>query len=308
MVGLRHKIGGDWNTYTYNMERIGRMDFLPALAFDDPGYYGINWLIFNMGGEIYWVNFICAAILVYGVIKFAQGQPLPWLAILVSVPYLLIVVGMGYTRQSAALGFALLALIKLAENDKRSFAILIVMGALFHKSAVLLLPIAALSASTNRLWSYIWVGCIAAVAAYSFLYQDATKLWQNYVEADYHSEGGLIRAAMNAVPATVFLMIRRYFNLGQEELKLWTWLSLFSLISVPLVFISSTAVDRVALYFLPLQLYVFSRLPVAYQLQGNTTPLTLLTAAYYGLVLFVWLNYASNAKSWLPYENYFFML
>ncbi len=54
-----------------------------------------------------------------------------------------------------------------------------------------------------------------------------------------------------------------YKKLGLKpgEQRLWLWMAVFALACVPLVIISSTAVDRVALYFIPLQLFLFTRLP-----------------------------------------------
>ncbi len=63
------------------------------------------------------------------------------------MPYLINIVAMGYTRQSVALGFAMIGLAALGEQRVRRFVLWVLVGALFHKSAVLLLPIAALAAA-----------------------------------------------------------------------------------------------------------------------------------------------------------------
>ncbi len=51
-----------------------------------------------------------------GLVQFCRKQPLPWLALAVAAPFIIIVVGMGYTRQSVALGFILLSRFKLLIN------------------------------------------------------------------------------------------------------------------------------------------------------------------------------------------------
>jgi hypothetical protein len=60
-------------------------------------------------------------------------------------------------------------------------------------------------------------------------------------------------------------------------------------------------VDRLALYILPLQLAVMSRVPgtVINSLSGR-----LVVIAYSFAVQFVWLNYAAHAEYWLPYRFY----
>jgi hypothetical protein len=68
---------------------------------------------------------------------------------------------------------------------------------------------------------------------------------------------------------------------------------------------SSTAVDRVALYWIPLQLFVLSRLPDAMsQRPGLNSIWVQLVVAYSAAVLFVWLFFASHAFAWLPYQFY----
>jgi len=303
-IGLRHQVGGDWFAYLGYLQRASSLTFQEVFLQGDPGYYLINWLISGLGGGIYAVNLACSALLMTGVLVFARRQPLPWLALLVAVPYLVIVVGMGYTRQAVALGFVLLGLAALADGRTRRFAVWVLIGAAFHKSAVLLLPVAALAASEKRLWNLVWMGVITLVGGYLFLFDSVDTLWANYVEADYQSQGGLIRVLMNAVPALLFLTLYRGFNLNIAEQRLWWWMSLFAVTCIPLVLISSTATDRVALYLIPLQLVVFSRLHVATSDTLVRAYIVMGVIAYYTAVLAVWLFFATHAFAWLPYQMY----
>src|SRR5690554_6934562 len=150
-------------------------------------------------------------ILMTGVVRFARAQPLPWLALMAAVPYLIIVVGMGYTRQSAALGLLLIGLVSLGNAQMRWFVFWVMLGATFHKSVVLMLPVAALASTSNRFWSLLWIGLMSVVGGYLFVFDSADALWANYVEADIQSQGGMIRVLMSAVPAVLFFTFRRYF-------------------------------------------------------------------------------------------------
>ena len=75
------------------------------------------------------------------------------------IPYLVTVVAMGYSRQAVAIGFVMLAFSGLGANSAIRFAIWITVAALFHKSAVLLIPIAILAGGfetiANRINSVI---------------------------------------------------------------------------------------------------------------------------------------------------------
>lgn len=303
-IGLRHEVGGDWGAYLRYFQEASRMTLPVALSQGDPGYYLVNWIVAAIGGNIYAVNLLCGIVLVGGVVTFARQQTIPSLALLVAVPYLITVVGMGYSRQAVALGFILLGLVALSGGRMRRFAILVLIGAAFHKSAVLMLPVAALASSRKRVWNLFWVGIISLIGGYLFLFDSVDTLWQNYVEADYHSEGGLIRVLMNAVPAAVYLLVHRKLSLGEDARRLWWWMSIFALACIPLVLISSTATDRVALYLIPLQLFVFSRLHL---ITNDTLVRAYIVAgvvAYYTAVLAVWLFFATHAHAWLPYQMY----
>ena len=66
--------------------------------------------------------------------------------------------------------------------------------------------------------------------------------------------------------------------------------------------VSSTAVDRVALYLIPLQLFVFARLPRLAATTKTRTLVVLGIVGYYASVQFVWLNFATDSAGWGPYQ------
>jgi len=303
MIGLRHEVGGDWGAYLRHFETASRLGFIEAMERGDPGHYAVNWAVARLGGSVYWVNLLYGSVLMWGAVVFCRRQPNPWLALLVTVPYMLIVVGMGYTRQSVALGFALIGLTALGGHRLRTFVICIALGALFHKSAVLLLPIAALAASRNRVMNAGLVGVTFAMMYWLLVSQEADALWTNYVEAQMDSQGAQIRVLMNAIPACLLLWWGKRLEPDLQQRKLWFWIALLALLCLPLVLLASTAVDRVSLYLIPLQLFVFSRLP---RLAGNDirtrTLLVLGVVGSYAAVQFVWLNFATHALYWLPYQ------
>jgi hypothetical protein len=79
----------------------------------------------------------------------------------------------------------------------------------------------------------------------------------------------------------------------------------FACLAMLAVTSASTAIDRLALYLIPLQIVILSRLP-AYFAKSNAEKigLTALVVAYSAVIQFVWLNYAQHADYWLPYNNY----
>ncbi len=307
LIGWRYEVGGDWTTYIRIFRDATRWDLPTALEFGDPGYQLLNWYAADLGLSFYSVNLVSGLIFAAGLVVFCRSLPRPWLALAVAVPYLVIVVAMGYTRQSVALGLAMLSLVALGRRRPQYFILFTVLAATFHKSAVLLLPIAALAATRNRLAAALWVGVITAGAYYLLLEDAVESLYTNYVLAGYESQGALVRLVMNALPAVILIVFHRRFEFVRSEQRLWMWFSIISLVLLAVYFVSpsSTAVDRMALYMLPLQLVVFSHLPdVLGRRGGRNDAVVTGVLAYYAAVLYVWLDYATHAQYWVPYQFY----
>lgn len=306
-IGLRHEVGGDWFNYLGHVEGTDYDGILEAISHGDPAYTLLNWLANYVGGGIYLVNTICAALFTWGLLAFCRIQSRPWLALLVAAPYLVTVVAMGYTRQGVAIGLAMLGLAALLEGRITRFVFWIAFAGLFHKSAVILLPLAIFARAKNRGLGMLGVS-LSAVLLYVLLLQEAVEgFLVNYIEAEYQSSGAAIRVAMNALPALVFLLWRKRFVMGPEQLSFWTWMSVAALAFVALLVVSpsSTAVDRVALYWIPLQLVVWSQLPDVFGQPGQRNPLWVCgVVGYCAAVLFVWLFYADHSFAWLPYQFY----
>ena len=307
IIGLRHKVGGDWYNYLGHLHDARGAPLGEMLTHSDPGYRALNWLAVQLGWGIYGVNTLGALIFVFGLLAFCRSMPRPWLALSVATPYLLIVVAMGYTRQGIALGLAMLGLLALNRRSARGFGGWVLAGASFHRSAVLLLPVAALSATRKRIWSAFWIGIIALVGYLAFLERDIESLYSNYIAEGYQSQGALTRLGMTAVAAALFLRLQSRFDLPKESVSLWRWISILSLAMFAaclLVPASSTALDRMGLYLLPLQVLVFSHFPSAVGTPRTRKLWVAAVLAYYAAILLVWLLFANNAFAWRPYMNW----
>lgn len=307
VVGWRHEVGGDWGNYLRNFYNAAYASRSPEWWWNDPGYRLLEWISLQNGWGIHGVNLLAGAVFSYGVVVFCRHLPRPWLALAVAVPYLVIILGMGYSRQGAALGCIMAGLVALGGGKVLRFAAWAVLGATLHKSAVLLLPMAALAASRNRWVTAVWVGVVAGAAYVVLLADSVEQLKAGYLEAGYQSEGALIRLSMNALPAALLLWARERFAVGLAQQQLWFWFAVTALALLGLYFVSpsSTAVDRVGLYQLPLQLMVFAHLPeVLGRPQGSNGSWVMAVVAYYATVQFVWLNFAAHAFAWLPYRWY----
>lgn len=307
VIGLRHEVGGDWEAYLNYLNGAYGANLISALAEDDPAFDLLNWFGANVWGGVYFVNMVCAALFSWGLLTFCRAQPRPWLAMVVAVPYLITVVAMGYTRQGVAIGLAMLGLAALIRGSVQRFVLWVAMAALFHKSAVILIPLAIFSGSKHRFLTLIGVAISAVVLFVLLLRESFDVMVAGYVLAEYHSSGAAVRVAMNALPAALFLLFRKRFALSPAQREYWTWMALAALGFVILLIISpsSTAVDRLALYWIPLQLFVWSRLPDVLGRSGLRNKVWVYSVVGYSSAqLFSWLFFADNAFAWLPYQFY----
>jgi len=302
-AGLRYEVGGDWGSYFLLYDDARHYSFWEYLSRSDPGYMLLNWLSSRLGGGVYLVNTLSALIFFSCLIIFCRAQPLPFLAFAIAIPYMGIVVSMGYSRQVIALSFVMLGYKYLSEGKLRHYLLYIFVAALFHKSAVILLPLGIFYLQRRLALRLIGVGGFSVIMVYLFILDHVDLLWVNYVDAQMQSDGGLVRLLMNVAPSILLFMYFRKIKQTWPDYRMWMVLALGTMCLLPFIGFASTAVDRVALYLIPLQLVVFSRLPMLFTVTGGRVMLSRIIVSYYALVLYVWLNYASHALYWLPYQN-----
>jgi hypothetical protein len=306
VIGLRVEVGADWERYLHHFDQAASSSLAGILELKDPGYQFISWISARVGAGIWGVNTVCGLIVSAALVVFCRRLPRPWLSITAGIPYLVIVVAMGYSRQGVALAFVMVGLVALVHLRVWRFVGWVMLGAAFHKSAVVVLPLAALMVQRSRIVVLPTLFVLGAVAYFLFLDGRLGALYRNYVLEEYHSEGAFVRVLMNAVPGLFLLFYPFRIGSTGAEVRLWRWCALISvgLLGAVVLLPATTLIDRVALYLIPFQLVFFSWLP---GLLGKTPEvrmlLTLAVIIFYAIVLYVWLNYASHAHAWLPYRN-----
>ena len=307
MIGFRHEVGGDWEPYLDIYDDMKTRAFAEAILEGgfrtaDPGYAFFNWLSIQLGWGIYGVNLACGLLFVAGFSMFARRQPNPWLAWVIAIPYLVIVVVMGYSRQGVALGLIFAALASIDARRMGRFVVLVALAVLFHKSAAVMLPFGFVLRRRGPL-NTIALAMALLAAGGAFFYSHLENFWMSYVDYRQESEGAAVRVAMNALPAAIMLLTpgwrRRWPEPGH-----WRYIALASIGMLFVVGVASTAVDRVALFLAPIQIYVWCRFPSLYDDRTFRTAAVVAVCCVYGAVMGVWLNLSNFAGAfWLPYRS-----
>lgn len=308
-IGLRDQVGGDWFNYFHYLERTFGLPLAAILLEPEPGYGLLNWFASNIGGGVYFVNTICGLVFSIGLLLFCRSQPRPWLALCLAFPYLVTVVALGYSRQGVAIGLEMIALLALQRDRLLQFLAWIALAATFHRTVLVLLFLPASTLVGGLRSSQLIRLLLLAGAAYGLysavIAPDIDYYVQGYIAAEYESQGALIRVALCLLPALAFLPNRRRFQLSADVQRIWSLISLMALAAAIGLFTvaSSTAVDRLALYLIPLQLFVGSRMPDARLFGLGPAAWNQLLIAFSFLVLMVWLLFAAHSQYWLPYRN-----
>jgi hypothetical protein len=310
MIGFR-ETGGDYSTYKAIFYVISDRSLQDALRISDPAFALLDWTSSQLSLGLYGVNTVCGAIYLYGFYRFARREQEPLLMLAISIPYQVIVTVMGYTRQGVAVGLLMWGISYLYEKKPIRFLCAILIAAGFHSSALSLAPLACFGFDLRKR-PIAWIsGVSAGLVALSLVMghwapeEKFDLFYQNYVESNhYSSEGALVRSAMSALAALVFLSYWRTWGRQWGDRNIWLAFSLVSLAMVPLTFVASTATDRTGLYLIPLQLVVFSRLPYVQGFRARRNVFVVMIVLGYALALGVWLYWGQfTSQLWLPYRS-----
>lgn len=304
-VGFRKEVGGDWFAYMNYHEAGYVTPFLEFIQTSDPGYMAISWVLGRLGMDIWSLNTVLAILLTVGISTLALQVRYSNLFFLSAAPYLIIVVGMGYSRQSGAIGMLCISISYLFQNRRVRAVGFGVVSLLFHKSAAFCLT-PVLMASSNSRWKNIAILFLGIPVIALFVFLEAFEIAQKgYIEAEYSSAGAFIRVLqifICGVWALLFLV--KYED--ENRKKLLTLLSGVAVLSMPALIVSpsSTLVDRLILYLLPFQCYVLSRVPdlFAYGASRITACVSVISINF--LIFFVWITSAVHLDSWINYKSY----
>jgi hypothetical protein len=304
LIGLRWQIGTDWSVYDIMLQLTRVNGFGGSLA--EPGYQLLNSIAANMGWGLWFPNLICATIFTYGLIVFCREQPNPWLALVVATPYLIIGVAMGFTRQSAAVGLVMVALVQFSKGKYTRVFISVGLAATFHISAIALAPLFAIASVERAVITGLLLVIFGFVLYFAFSERIAERM-NEYSTYQYSATGVIPRLIMSGIAAAIFLVWRRRFTQRPDELRLWTLLSMTTFLTFPMLFAvsSTTIVDRLGIFLVPLQIFVLSRLPTIFTKHDRSNVVIIILVILYSLAAeLVWLTFGNEAKySWIPYRN-----
>ncbi len=311
ILGLRYNTGGDWGPYfRLNQSVVGTP--LSSILNQDQAYSLLNWIGANVFGGVFIPNLVVSGIFLFGLKKFCDKLPNPALGLLISLPYLVWVVGQGYVRQAGAIGCFLWAVSDMNNKSSWNYYFKLAIAALFHKTAVLLVPFGMFSKakilSLKNFLISLGVICFSLLIFNALAYDFISGMWNNYLTAEQSgitASGTAVRLSMTVLCALGTVLCISHFTISSNERVFWMVFSTVALALAPLYFfLPHTILDRIILYWLPLQIFFLGRLPGIFKTDlGNGQLLITVSVIFLcASVQWVWLFFGRHSSAWIPYQ------
>jgi hypothetical protein len=307
IIGYRHEVGGDWFGYIRNSA-------FQTLVVEGVDYYGngdiaydwLYWFSANYLNGIYATNLICAIIFISGLWRLCSITPYPWVSVAISIPFFVVVVAMGYTRQSAAVGFFLWGLVDLLKGRVNRYYIFIIIGAFFHKTVIFMFIYGYLyNFQKKKLFKLlIFLSSTLALLAFFMLGKIEFFVYNYITNTIMTSHGAIVRVLMNIMPSLLLFYNKDKWIERYSDYKLWFLFAISSISLLPLSFYFSTFADRIAIYFIPIQIVVLTRMLILINSTYYRTLFLIFIFTLYFIALFIWLFYGVHSLNWIPYRNF----
>lgn len=305
-VGLRYQVGGDWETYLENYRKIALSGVgLSTFMVREPGWQIFSYISKLISPyEIFPLNLMCATIFLIGIERLTADTKRKYFALAISYPILIILVGMGYTRQSVAIGFCFISLRYLSSgSDEGKYILFSILAFSFHNTAIFFSAIFYLLNRENKfLPSGIIILCILLIVTYAAIGDYFYGMIYEYIFlANYRASGAIPRGIPILIASLGFITLSRYFGV---EKRLNSNISIFSIVIFTMMLIAPyTALDRLYLYFSPIYLLFLTNLEVSKYSYSNLI-YEVLVLIIFLIYLIIWFTYGNNHSFWTPYNNY----
>ena len=311
-IGFRHEIGGDWDNYIEVYESITLRDVIAQNFKSDFAYNILLFICKNLNLGIYGVNTICGAIVLFSVHLICSLNKNYWICFLILLPYLILVVSTGYTRQSVSIALSIIGIYYLIKDDKyfQNYlycAFYILLALLFHKSAIIMLifiiPFLNLYV--------IALGFIFSLLSLGFLLEyfqaEVRRIMDQYIYINMISRGAILRSAV-ILPSLVFHFLASQYKIyTRNERKIFNIFSILVILFLILIFINPlTILDRFALYLLPISAILYSKFAYVLVDELNIIIYKIVIILFVLFQMFVWFHFSVHKSYWVPYKSLIF--
>lgn len=312
-VGTRYETGCDYTGYFLRFNNLYYdFDYREYLNLAEPGFHLLNLLVHQLGLEYMWLNVFSAIIFLTGLVRFSRIAPTPVLMLALMFPIVVVQLGMSGLRQALALSFLLHAVVEFIGGQRIKTALWILIGAQFHQSVILFLPIAWLAGEKFVLRRNLAALAFVGPVAFFVLGDRLDAYTGRYVEQIYGenaSGGAVFRYFLVLGPALFFSYHRKVVSIRFSELS-----SLFRIFEIVIVatgvlgVFSSVALHRMTFYVMPVSLLMLVCTFLSLPGTGVIAKKRLIYPVFVMLVYVTgWFPLSRHASlCYVPYESFLF--
>jgi hypothetical protein len=313
-MGTRYIVGCDFKAYF-----LRYTDTLPGLYVSEifveqePGYALMTAILKTLGAHYMWVNICASALMVLGYFYFARAHRSPIMILALLFPVIIVQLGMSGIRQGVAVSALMVASVFFMRGRGWMTALFIILGAQFHSSLIMFLPMAFLAGRKVNIGQIV-IGVLLLTPVAVYLLSDRLAVYADrYIEQNYGaitSSGAIIRYGMIMIPQVFFLAYHR--RLRDQFPEVYGLLKLFVIICfslMPLAVFSSIALHRINFYVMPFSILSFVYLSWCIFPRNQVVLGRALPAVTYGLYQLSWFLTSSHAEAcYNPYRSFSFLM
>ena len=310
-VGLRHHVGMDWNNYLFMIQKANIGSWWQSFNVVEPGYATLLWIAGQHGWGIYGAYSIGTLIFAAGLFRYASTTPAPWIALLVAMPYLVIVISMSAARQAVAAGVLLWLVADWSRASVQKRVMLILLAGSFHFSAVIFLAFVLLDLRLP-----IWVKVAGTALMVGFMVYitqhlgSTDHILDNYIIGQTEltkSTGALFHVLLNGGPALMCFFFSRRDRATLIPDVLHNNLVTMAILLIPLALVASTAASRMTIYLFPVSMWIFAAFPLLLKDSNKEILYKIFLGIFFvGLMIF-WMSAGNSAIAYLNYQNVLFI-
>ncbi len=307
-VGLRYRVGGDWVTYEAIYFNTRFLNFFDIFKLQDSLFYILNYFISKNGFEngFILVNLIISIFIFFSFYKFINFNKLSLLSFIIFYPFIIIVL-MGFLRQSVCLGFLFLILSNDIKKNIRKNIIYSILAGLFHNSGFvfLLIPFLYFFSTTfykNKI-SYLLL-FLATIILSIYLYPKFMYKFYIFNEYVKFTLGGLYKSLPIFLSSLIFILFNKNFKDKIINFRFYLTLSIITIFSYFCIFILGSVIDRMLIFSIPLMILSLSKLYEIINLKIYKISYFFCIITFFLFFIIYWLNYSNNSASWVPYNIY----
>lgn len=333
-LGFRSDIGGDYATYKTIFNSMGNLSFYVVITQSDPIFTTICYIINKLNLGIEGLIFTQSLIFIFGLFLLASLFKNFNLIILFSFPILIIILGMGYYRQSMAVGFFMIALYFYIRDFKIQFLIFSFFSILTHSSLLLVFSIIFFFSVfifyidkiifyKKKVIIFATIFFILGILIIYFnneyliilkrvfnTYFIGEKVLASDVKQKLNSYGVHFRFILASFPALAFYVMlkKNFFNnndLARIKVLFFIYCSTL-LFLLPIIGFASVFVDRILLSFAVIGVLIVSYFNNFLKMYFNQNFLNLIYTFYNLIIVYGFLQYSAHRRFWVPYNSLFY--